>query len=30
MFEESDEDEDNEIEYLTLGHLCSGIIEENI
>ena len=24
----SDEVEDNEIEYITLGHLCSGIIDE--
>ena len=24
----SDEIEDNEIEYITLGHLCSGIIDE--
>lgn len=33
MFEEYDKDEDNEVEYLmylVLGHLCSGIIEENL
>jgi hypothetical protein len=26
----SDEEENNEIEYITLGHLCSGIIEEQV
>ncbi|CAN6169805.1 unnamed protein product [Urochloa humidicola] len=28
--DESDGEENNEIEYITLGHLCSGILEENV
>jgi hypothetical protein len=26
----SDEEENNEVEYITLGHLSSGIIEEHM
>jgi hypothetical protein len=28
--DESDGEENNEIEYITLGHLCSGLLEENL